>query len=144
MNVRTRTVLGGERLFNRHAFTAATFARDRHRCVLCGQAAVDAHHILDRKLFLDGGYYLSNGSSLCSPCHLEAEKTVATVEQIRATCAITAPAIPEGFSAERSYDKWGNEILADGRRVPGPMFWDDGCRKILQKAGILYSGIFIA
>lgn len=131
-----------DRLLERRAFKEATFARDGHACVICGAPAVDAHHILERKLFSDGGYYLSNGSSLCSACHLEAEKTVLSVERIRAACGITAPRLPAGFSPERSYDKWGNEIAADGHRRPGPLFHDEGARKILLQAGFLYDGTF--
>ena len=32
---------------------------------------VDAHHIMDRRLWKDGGYYLSNGAALCSKHHLD-------------------------------------------------------------------------
>jgi hypothetical protein len=130
------------KLLSREDFKKEVFARDKHKCVLCGELAVDAHHILDRKLFANGGYFLENGSSLCSDCHLEAEKTTATVEEIRDACSIKAPALPDGFDPSKTYDKWGNEIHPDGSRVPGPLFWDDGARKILTRAGILYSGVF--
>ncbi len=49
----------------RDDFRNAVFARDNHRCVICGEPAKDAHHILERRLFPDGGYYLNNGASLC-------------------------------------------------------------------------------
>lgn len=131
-----------EKLLDRAAFAGAVFARDAHSCVLCGAAAADAHHILDRKLFADGGYYLSNGASVCAPCHLQVEATTVSVEVVRAACGIAEPALPEGFDPARQYDKWGNEILAGGDRIPGPLFQDDGCRKALQNAGLLWSGIF--
>lgn len=133
--------LPNDRLLDRKSFSAETFRRDGHRCVICGAPAVDAHHILDRKLFVDGGYYLSNASSLCSPCHLRAERTEISVEDIRTACGISRPALPDGFPADKQFDKWGNEILPDGTRLPGPLIRDDGCRKILAEAGILYSGI---
>ena len=133
---------GGKRLFDRAGFAAAVFARDRHRCVACGAPAEDAHHILDRKLFPDGGYYLDNGASVCGPCRVLAEKTLLGVEALREACGITDPALPPGFAADRRYDKWGNEMLPDGRRVPGPLIADDGARKILALAGILWSGCF--
>ncbi len=44
-------------LLTRAAFRAAVFARDGGRCVICGAVAVDPHHILDRALWPDGGYY---------------------------------------------------------------------------------------
>ena len=40
--------------------------RAHGRCVLCDAVAVDAHHVLDRKLYPDGGYYLGNGAAVCS------------------------------------------------------------------------------
>lgn len=132
----------GEKLLDRATFAGAVFARDAHKCVLCGTAAVDAHHILDRKLFADGGYYLSNGASVCAPCHLQVEATAVSVEDVRAACGITEPALPTGFAGSKRYDKWGNEILACGARIPGPLFQDDGCRKALQTGGLLWSGIF--
>lgn len=131
-----------EKLLSRDTFKRETFRRDNHQCVVCSAPAVDAHHILDRKLFSDGGYYLANGSSLCSACHLEAEKTTLSVARIRDLCGIKVPVLPEGFSPESCYDKWGNEVLPDGSRRPGPLFEDDGARKILREAGLLYSGIF--
>ena len=129
-------------LLSREEFKAQVFARDRHACVICQAPAVDAHHILERKLFADGGFYLSNGSSLCSDCHLEAEKTVISVDAIRIACGISDPVLPDGFSPQLSYDKWGNQIVPDGTRLPGPLFGDDGARKILAAAGLLYSGTF--
>lgn len=129
-------------LLDRKTFSAEIFKRDGHKCVLCGAPAVDAHHILDRKLFADGGYYLSNAASVCNPCHLRVEATTVTVEEVRAACGITAPVLPEWLDPSKRYDKWGNEVLADGTRIPGPLFGDDGCRKALQGAGLLWSGIF--
>ena len=129
-------------LLTREAFKVAVFDRDGFACVICESSAVDAHHILDRKLFVDGGFYLNNGASLCSPCHLEAEKTVISVDVIRDACGITSPVLPSGFDAGTAYDKWGNRIDTDGLRHPGPLFDDDGARKILRISGLLYSGIF--
>lgn len=63
-------------LLNRDTFRNAVFERDNYKCVVCGETAVDAHHIIERKLFDDGGYYIDNGVSLCGKHHLEAEMTV--------------------------------------------------------------------
>ena len=30
----------------------------------CQAAAIDAHHIIDRKLWADGGYFIDNGAAL--------------------------------------------------------------------------------
>ena len=62
-------------LLTREEFKKYTFARTNGKCCCpgCTNDAVDAHHILDRKLWKDNGYYLSNGASLCATCHLKAE-----------------------------------------------------------------------
>ena len=68
----------------RDAFREGVFARDRHRCVVCRAPAVDAHHLIERRLFPDGGYVLDNGVSLCGAHHREAEAT--TISVSRVTC----------------------------------------------------------
>lgn len=35
----------------REEFKQQVFERDEHCCVVCGKPAVDAHHILERRLF---------------------------------------------------------------------------------------------
>ena len=40
----------------------------------CSEQAVDAHHIMDRKLWKNGGYYLSNCAPVCEKHHIECEK----------------------------------------------------------------------
>jgi ribosomal protein S27AE len=55
----------------RQEFRQKVFERDDHTCVMCGDPAVDAHHITDRH---EGGKNsLDNGISLCSKCHEKAE-----------------------------------------------------------------------
>ena len=63
-----------EPLLTRDQFREQVFARDGHKCVVCKSPAKDAHHIIERRLFEDHGYYENNGVSLCSQCHLDAEK----------------------------------------------------------------------
>jgi hypothetical protein len=62
----------------RDAFRNNVFRRDRHKCVMCGKPAVDAHHITDRNDMPWGGYVIENGISLCSDCHIKAEQLHAT------------------------------------------------------------------
>lgn len=54
-------------------FNTACLKRDRGRCVVCNDLAVDVHHITNRNDIANGGYVLENGISLCSYCHLMAE-----------------------------------------------------------------------
>jgi 5-methylcytosine-specific restriction endonuclease McrA len=61
-----------EKLLTRDEFRDRVYARDKHKCVFCGVPATEAHHILDRKCYPDGGYYLNNGASVCNPCHFYA------------------------------------------------------------------------
>lgn len=108
-----------EGLLTRDQFRDRVFARDRGRCVLCPAPAVDAHHILDRKLFPDGGYWLNNGASVCGPCHLRCERCEVSVEDVRRAAGIKEPVLPPGLSPDRILDKWANEVLPNGRRIAG-------------------------
>ena len=67
-------------LLSREEFKKQVFARTNGKCCVpgCNCDAVDAHHIMDRKLYRDGGYYIVNGAALCSKHHLEAEKGIIT------------------------------------------------------------------
>lgn len=89
-------------------------------------------HILDRKLFSDGGYYLGNGASVCEAHHWEVEKTNISVEDVYKACGITEPVIPPQLDKNKSYDKWGNLILDNGMREPGDMFFEENVQKILK------------
>jgi hypothetical protein len=132
-------------LLDRDAFRAAVFARDGGRCVLCGQPAVDAHHILDRRLFRGqgerGGYFLDNGAGVCAACHLACELTTVSVEEVRRACGITRPVVPAHLDPGQPYDKWGDPVLADGRRLRGELFDDPSVQKALRRGGVL--GLFI-
>lgn len=121
------------KILSRADFKSAVFKRDNYKCVVCKSPAVDAHHILERKLFEDGGYYLNNGASLCENHHLEAEQTLISVEEIRQLCQITSPILPKDLSNHLIYDKWGNEIK-DKNIIPGSLFCDEGCQSMLKMA----------
>jgi hypothetical protein len=124
-------------LLGRDAFRQAVFARSQHRCVLCSEPAVDAHHVLERKLFTDGGYYLSNGAAVCAACHLACEYTQVSVEQVRCAAGITAPRLPVGLAPQHSYDKWGNRVWPTGLRSTGALAEDVGMRRALAAGGFL-------
>lgn len=126
-----------EKLLSRDDFREGVFARDNHKCVLCGEPAQDAHHILERRLFSDGGYYLTNGASVCGPCHILCETTEVSVEDVRIAAGITKPTIPEHLYPDTIYDKWGNSILANGQRTKGELFFDESVQKILAQGGML-------
>jgi hypothetical protein len=127
-------------LLTRDAFREAVFARDHHTCVFCAQPAVDAHHILERKLWPDGGYYLDNGASVCGEHHIQCEQTVISVEDVRHACRITRVVVPPHLYADQPYDKWGNPVLPNGQRLRGELFFDGSVQKVLQQGGAL--GLF--
>lgn len=66
------------KLLTREEFKQQVFARTGGKCCVpgCNCDAVDAHHIMDRKLFDDNGYYLWNGAALCAKHHLDAENSI--------------------------------------------------------------------
>lgn len=119
-------------LLTRDNFRKFVFDRDLHQCVFCESPATAAHHILDRKLFLDGGYYLNNGASVCDYHHWECEKTNIDVTTVRNACGIVDVIVPDGYDPKNNYDKWGNIILDNGTRIPGKMFYQENVQKILK------------
>ena len=60
----------------RERFRNEVFERDEYKCVICGETEnLDAHHIMDRRYFTNGGYVRHNGITLCQrECHLNAEQ----------------------------------------------------------------------
>jgi RNA ligase. len=121
------------KLLTRDAFRESVFARDGHKCILCKSPAVDAHHVIERRLFPDGGYYLSNGASVCESCHLRCEATLVSCEEVRAAAGIKQLVLPPHLyaDAEQAYDKWGNPILPNGQRLRGELFDDASVQKVL-------------
>ena len=126
------------KLLTRDQFREGTFERDKHKCLFCDRTDnLDAHHIIERRLFSDGGYYLENGSSLCPDHHMAAEMTTLSCEDIREKAGIEKIVIPEDMYADHQYTKWGDVILLDGRRMSGPLFYDESVQKILNKGDVL-------
>lgn len=121
------------KLLSRKEFREECFKRDGYKCVLCGVKAsydqnnevnnLDAHHIYERRLWDDGGFYLCNAATLCDPtCHMKAEQTLVSPEQLREKCGIKKFILPQSFSEGEVIDKWGNPILPNGTRMKGELF----------------------
>lgn len=128
-------------LLDRDSFRVRVFHRDNHKCVICGKPAQDAHHIIERRLFEDGGYYLDNGASLCGECHIKAEETTISCEEIRMCAGITTIVLPSHMYDDNdyTYDKWGNIVLPTGQRLKGELFFDESVQKILRQGNVLDS-----
>lgn len=120
------------KLLTRDEFRNSVFERDQHKCVMCKMPAADAHHIIERRLFSDGGYYLNNGASLCPEHHIQAEQTMLSCDDIRCAAGITEVVLPDHFYDDMEYDKWGNIILPNGNRIKGELFHDESVQKILK------------
>lgn len=95
-------------LLTREEFRSAVFDRDDHKCVICGNPAVDPHHIMERKLWPDDGYYIDNGASLCEECHRKAEDSTFSPDDIREAAGIANVILPPQLPVGGQYDKWGN------------------------------------
>jgi len=120
-----------EQLLTRDKFRQTIFERDNYKCVNCGNRAQDAHHIMERRLFDDGGYYVDNGASLCGECHIKAEQTLLSCEKIRESANIENIILPSHLYKDQIYDKWGNIIIGNGKRLRGELFNDLSVRKVL-------------
>lgn len=126
------------KLLSREEFNKQVFERDKHRCVICNAPAIDAHHIIERKLFgANSGYYLDNGASVCNECHVDCETTKISVKEIRKACNIKTICIPDHFELNQEYDKWGNPILKNGQRLKGEMFDLPNVQKVLAQGNVL-------
>ena len=143
---------GAPILLSRDAFREAVLARDGHRCVICGvpaaQRPLSAHHIIERRLWGNGGYFVANGVSVCDRgqpgdpldtvgCHLKAEMTLITPEALRAAAGITEVLLPVGLDDEARFTKWGDMVFSDGTRSPGPLFGEEPVRKMLAAGRVL-------
>ena len=133
------------KLLTRDQFREGVFARDGHKCVFCGKTAdqtpegkLDAHHIIERRLWSDGGYYLDNGATVCEEHHMLCEQTLIDVDEVRQAAGITHKLVPDQFYPEQRIDKWGNYILDDGlHRSRGELFFDESVQKVLAQGDVL-------
>ena len=126
-------------LLMRKQFREGVLKRDNYKCVICPRTdELVAHHILERRLWGESqGYLISNGASLCPSCHIEAEQTILSCEEIREAAGITEIVLPPHLYKDNIHDKWSNIILPDGRRLKGELFFDESVQKILKSAGVL-------
>lgn len=124
-------------LLSRDEFREAVFKRDKHLCVCCKLPAQDAHHLMERRLWEDGGYYLDNGVSLCAKCHLLAENTVLPPRRLMEAAGITKRLLPSHLYEDYEYTKWGDIENANGMRYKGELFYDESVQKVLKAGGVL-------
>ena len=135
MNRANRTDSG--ELLSRAEFRRQVLSRSQGRCIFCAQVAIDAHHILERKLFEDGGYRAGNGAAVCAAHHWLCETTELSVTEVRLSAGVLIAVLPAGFQLAATYDKWGNRIWPTGLRSWGPLAHDTGARRALAAGGFL-------
>jgi hypothetical protein len=126
------------KLLTRDEFRSSCFERDKNSCVICkSKEDLCVHHIVERRLFSDGGYYAENGATVCPKCHILCEQTTISVEEVRSACGIseTKKVIPSHLYRDVVYDKWGNPILPNGTRLKGEIYNDLSIQKILKEGG---------
>jgi hypothetical protein len=132
-----------EQLLTRTEFRESCLRRDNFACVICKNTSdLAVHHIVERRLWTAenelGGYFSSNGSTLCPNCHILAEQTILDCDTIREACGITKVILPEYFYDDIVIDKWGNYILPSGDRLRGELFYDHSVHKILKEGDKLH------
>jgi hypothetical protein len=124
-------------LLTREQFRFVVFQRDRGKCVVCKGVAQDAHHIVDRSLWHDGGYSIDNGVAVCASYHWGAETTQISCDELRKAAGITTIVLPPQFEAGECIDHWGNRVLPNGQRLRGELFDDESVQLLLREAGLL-------
>jgi len=125
------------KLLTRDEFREGVFARDNHTCRNCEvKPAQDAHHIMERRLFESGGYFIDNGISLCGECHIKAEQTLLSPDHFYEVLGVKR-VLPEHLYEDYRYTKWGDIENPNGTRVKGELFFDESVQKILASAGVL-------
>lgn len=125
-------------LLTREQFREIVFDRDRNKCVICSAPGQDAHHIMERRLFPDEGYYLDNGATLCGLCHWGAEQTTISVRRILSALGLKSSILPPHLYQDQEYDKWANPILPNGTRLRGELFDDENVCKVLASVKHLF------
>jgi hypothetical protein len=105
----------------RDAFRAQVFKRDNNRCVVphCYRYAVDAHHLLERKLWAveeAEGYLMDNCASVCEEHHKDDERNFIPPQALRMWAGIIQIVLPKSLDPSKLYNKWGDIIK------PAPRF----------------------
>lgn len=98
------------KLLTREKFNKVVKSRDGNTCLFCDSTDVIVHHIIDRSLFEDGGYYKDNGATLCDHHHIMAEEGKLECDEIRHQAGIENIVLPECLVPVRKYNKWGEPV----------------------------------
>lgn len=108
------------KLYSREEFRKLVFNRSSGVCCVpsCKNKGVDAHHIIERKLWDDEGYYLENGACLCEEHHRLAERNIITPMDLRIWNNINKVALPQHLDKRFDWSKWGQVLPMSNRLRP--------------------------
>lgn len=123
---------------SRQSFRTSVFEREDNQCIVpwCDEDADDAHHIIERDLWSDGGYILQNGVGVCNHHHQYAEANVIPPQSFWMWIGIDEPVLPESVETWQ-VNKWGRELdsppwedLRDRIKYQSsrhllPLYWND-------------------
>lgn len=110
-----------DKLLTRDNFRNSVFERDNYKCIIpkCNKSAVDAHHIIERRLWQHpsefGGYFINNGASLCEEHHIAAENNFFPPQYLWQLLGVTNPIRPVSLSQNIDYNKWGEAFKMPNR-----------------------------
>lgn len=96
---------------NRKQFRESVFSRDNHECLVpwCNKDADDAHHIIERELWNNGGYVPDNGASVCNEHHQYAEDNHIPPQSFYMWAGIENPPLPDSIDSV-DVNKWGDSF----------------------------------
>ncbi len=108
------------KLYSRDEFRRLVFERSRGICSIpwCKKEGVDAHHIIERRLWDDEGYYLENGACLCEEHHRLAERNIIIPTYLRMWNNIIEVALPSKLNPDKDWNKWGQALPMPNRLRP--------------------------
>lgn len=120
--------------FEFYKWADAVKSRDGMRCVKCGTSdnEMQAHHVKPWNLFPDLRYEVSNGITVCAPCHWKIHATAENENLVNSVDPLTGGA--EG-NTEPSFERKLIEGVTTRGRVYRRWFGECGnCKKPLSKA----------
>lgn len=102
---------------SRAAFRKECVERDGGECLvpLCDEHVTadpegpgEVHHIIERKLWENGGYFPDNGACVCNEHHRMAEQNIIPPQAFYRWANIESPIYPDGLNED--CDKWGEPL----------------------------------
>lgn len=105
-----------DELLTRQGFKEYALGLRAGKCCIpgCAEDMVDAHHIVDRKLFSNGGYYPSNCAPVCSHHHIECENGAIRPDQLIKWLGIPYDGIVKPDKVEWVTDEQYRELIIEG------------------------------